>query len=265
MLASPVARYMQSPVFSIDGGASLQEALARLTKHGVSSLAVSDGGNPLAAVISRSDLLAAGSVELDDTHGGLELVLPDRLVREIAHRDVALFDPETDTVRRAAALMVERGVHRVFAAKGAHLYGVFSTRDVLRAIADERVAIPVSSVMSTPVRAIHLETTVDHAVDELKRANVTGLIVIDDHEWPVGVFTKTEALEAKGYFSIDSVERVMTRRLITLSATTALHHAAAQVFATRARHAAVLDAKRHLCGIVSGLDFARAGATSGSG
>jgi predicted transcriptional regulator len=258
MLDSPVSAYMRSPVFSIEAGASLDETLERMERHAVSSLAVSDNGNPLAGVVTRTDLLAVGNVDLDTDNGGLRIFFPDKKVREVASPNMVLVDPEVDTVRVAAERMTESRVHRVFAAKGAHLYGVFSTRDALRALADARVDRPISEVMSTPIETVSVRAPIDESVDRLRNAHVSGLVVVDAHGSPVGIFTQKEALESRGFFSIHRVERVMSRRVISVAATTAIHLAAAQAYSTGAKHAVVVGQKGEVVGIASGLDFARA-------
>jgi predicted transcriptional regulator len=259
MLDRLISRYMSQPVFTISADADLDTARDRLANHGVSSLAVSDAHNPVAAVISRTDLLAAGSVEVDQKHGALHLRLPPKKVREIANPDVVVVDPEVETVRGAAARMVDRRVHRVFAAKGEHLYGVLSTRDVMRCVADARVTTSIDAVMTTPVHVVEVKEQIQQAVARLQQVGTSAIVVVDPRDWPVGLLTQHEALEARGYFSADTVDLVMSSRFITVHANAALHHVAAQAVATRARHAVVVN-DRQVLGVVSGLDFARAAA-----
>lgn len=259
MLDRLISRYMSQPVFTISADAELDTARDRLANHGVSSLAVTDGHNPVAAVISRTDLLAAGSVEVDEKHGALHLRLPRKKVREIANPDVVVVDPEVETVRVASGRMVERRVHRVFASKGEHLYGVLSTRDVMRCVADARVTTIIDTVMSTPVQVVEAKEQIDFAVARLRQVGTSAIVVVDQRGWPVGLLTQREALEARGYFSADTVDLLMSPRFITVREGAALHYVAAQAVATRARHAVVVD-DRQVLGVVSGLDFAGAAA-----
>lgn len=250
---------MTSPVFSISADATLDSARQRLAQHNVSSLLVYDEGRPVAGVISRSDLLAVGTVELDPEHGALHLHLPPKKVRELATIGVVTVDPEVATVQAAAQRMVEQSVHRVFAVEACHAYGVVSTRDVTRAIADARLTQPVRTVMSTPVHTIDCSLEIESALARLRDVGTSALVVIDSSKWPVGILTQVEALEARGFFSVDSVDRVVSTRFIAVHPESALHHVAARAVATRARHALVLD-RDEIVGIVSGLDFARAAA-----
>ena len=259
MLNRPVSHYMSSPVFAIAADADLETARTRLEQHHVSSLLVQDGDHHLAGVISRTDLLRAGEVSLEPEHGALQLRLPTQHVRDAAHMEVVTVEPNA-SVRDAARMLVEHGVHRVYVASHEHGYGVLSTRDVMRALVDSRVSARVSQLMTSPVQTLNASDPVDAAVDRLREAKVTGLVVVDAAGWPVGLFTQHEALESKGYFSADPVERVMSSRLITVRESVALHHAAAQAVATRARHVLILDDRHKLSGILSGLDFAQAAA-----
>ncbi len=252
-----VSRYMSTPVFTISAGATLDEARDRLAMHGVSSLAVSDGGNPIAAVISRTDLLAAGTVDIADV--GLQLKLPPKKVREVANKDVITVNPETETVQAAAAQMADRRLHRVFAAKGEHLYGVLSTRDVMSWVTDARVESNVSALMSTPVQAVQATDSIEHTVERLKTVGTSALVVVNEKIWPVGLFSQVQALESRAFFTSDTVDRVMSRRFIVVHANSVVHHVAAQAVATKAHHAVIVD-EDEVVGIVSGLDFARVAA-----
>lgn len=257
MLDRPVSYYMSTPVFSIAADVELVTAQQRLEQHRVSALLVQDGADPIAAVLSRADLLRVGRVDLDPQRGGLRLLVPSQLVRDAATPSVVTVSPEGTSVREAARAMLAHGVHRVFVATPQHAYGVLSTRDVMRALVDARASTSMAELMTSPVRTIAATVTIEQAVSALRDAQVVGIVVTDAAGWPVGMFTQEQAVESAGYFSIDPVERAMSHRFIVANAPGAAHHVAARAIATRARHAIVME-QRSIVGIVSGLDFARA-------
>jgi CBS domain-containing protein len=94
------------------------------------------------------------------------------------------------------------------------------------------------------------------AADLLQESRVRGLVV-EDAEWPVGVFTQTEALAASKLDPTTPVEEVMSCALLCLPLKLPLFRAAAFALQTRARTILAV-ASRDLHGIVSGLDMARA-------
>lgn len=252
-----VSRFLSAPVFSVGADASLEDARLRLEQHGVSSLAVFDGPDPLAGVITRKDLLEVGRFEVHDD-GVSRLGLPPQSVRWLMSTPVLAVDPES-TLRQVASELWRHHVHRAFVARGSHLHGVCSTRDVMRGLIDARVATPVERLMSSPVESIPVDSLLVAAIDRLRSCAVTGLAVIDGHGWPVGMFTQAEALESRSRAPSTTLERAMSARFVAVGPRTAVHHAAAQALATRARHAIVVEGGA-LLGILSGLDFAHAAA-----
>ncbi len=260
MLGHPVTYYMRSPVFIIAADTDLETARHRLETQNVSCLGVSDGAEPLAAVISRTDLLRVARI-VRGAEGASKLVLPAQKVRDHMHAPVFTLGPEADMVS-AAREMAERSVHRLFVRKPHTLFGVVGTVEVMRALVDARVTTPVAALMSAPVGTVDARTPLAEATQRLRSTGVTGLVVVTGaEERPVGMFTQREALESTAHADHLPVDVMMSARFITVHETTALHHAAAQAAATRARHVLVMEGK-HLVGIVSGLDFAKAAAAA---
>jgi CBS domain-containing protein len=134
--------------------------------------------------------------------------------------------------------------------------GVLSTKDVMRAIRDKRVKSPIREWMSSPVFTIRADEPVSLAVERLVKAHVTGLVVVED-DWPIGLFTQREALEARDRERNTPVEETMSAALLALDIDTELHRAAAQAAATRVRRVVAVRGRR-MEGILTGIDFARA-------
>lgn len=250
----PVADYMSSPVSSVSVSTDLTDAERVLAERNVSSLAVLDHEGRMAGVISRTDLLRVGRLRSSMGNDGTLLTLPRMQVRERMVTEVVAVDPETPAAA-AAALMVARHIHRVFVVDDGEAIGVFSTRDCMRAVLDERITAPLSSVMSHPVLTVEASEGIARATDLLEEVHVRGLIVVDN-EWPVGIFTQGEALSARARDPGLAVEEVMNAALLCLPETLPLFRAAQFALATRARRILAVEA-RHMRGVVSGIDFAR--------
>lgn len=251
----PVRRWMRSPVRTIREDASLSDTDHILREHTLSSLAVvDDAGRPL-GVVSRTDLLRVGRAKSAFGRRAPLLDLPSQPVSSVMTRGVLSVAPD-NALAHAASLMVSQHVHRVFVVDSAKLVGVLSTRDLMDAVATHKEKAPISDFMSAPVLSVAAIDTVGRATDRLEDAKVAGVLVTDETDWPVGLFTQVEALQARELPASTPVEDVMNYALLCLDIDTPLHRAARHAIETRARRVvAVRD--RRVCGILTGIDFAR--------
>lgn len=250
----PVSDFMSAPVATIHPDLSLQDAERRLEEGSYSCLAVTDPDGHLIGVLSRTDILRIGRLRAAMGEEAQLLKLPHQVVRGRMTRDVITADPTTP-LSAAAAAMVQHHIHRVFVVQNSRPVGVLSTRDLMRAIVEARVADPISRWMSSPVMTIAATSTVGEATDVLQESRVRGLVV-EDQEWPVGVFTQSEALAASSRDPSVPVEEVMSCALLCLPTNMPVFRAAAFGLETRARRILATQA-RQLHGILSGLDMAR--------
>jgi len=256
-IEEPVRRFMSSPVHAVRRSASLDEVQELLAACDISSVAVVEKDTRIVGVISRTDLLRVGRVHALDARGRPLLRLPETRVERRMRTDLVTVAPDT-TVARASALMVERHIHRVYVCDGERLVGVFSTRDAMRALVEQRprAMTPIVRLLSRPVMTVAPNDTVAAATDRLTLAGVRGLAVVEG-EWPVGLFTQAEALAARDRPAETEVEEVMSYGLLCLPSNTPLHRAAAHALATRARRVLAVEGRR-LVGILTGVDIAAA-------
>jgi predicted transcriptional regulator len=254
----PVEIYMSSPVHSVRPEDDLREAQRRLDGLSITSLAVVEGDGDLVGVISRTDLIRVGRRQAGSRGKAALLTLPEMRVSRRMTKEVVKVAPR-DPLAVAAKQMVKDRLHRVFVEEAGQLVGVLSTNDVMLAIRDKRVKSPISEWMSSPVFTIRSEEPVSLAVERLEKARVTGLAVVED-DWPIGLFTQREALEARDQPRNTPVEEAMSAALLALDLDTPLHRAAAQAAATRVRRIIAVRG-RNMEGILTGIDFARAAST----
>jgi len=253
-LAVPVAELMVSDVATVAATDSLTEVEALFERRGCSSAPVMEGRR-MVGVVSRTDLLRAGRRDAAG-HGGALAPLDAKRAGDVATRPAIAAGPR-DTASQVATLMVERRIHRVFIEDDGRLVGVFSTLDLLRAISSARVPTPLFEVMSKPAFTIPLAASIGHATDRLAAAHVSGVIVIDEEGWPVGIFSQREALLARALPAGTSVEDAMNHALVCLHDKAPLHRAATLAAAARARRVLAIEDRR-VVGVVTPLDFARA-------
>ncbi len=255
----PVETFMTQPVHSVSPDDDLNTAQLQLRKLGITSLPVVEegpGGEAICGVISMTDLLQIGRRQAGTRSTAALLTLPEQRIAEHMSSDVSTVAP-SDPISLAVAKMVEGHIHRIYVVKEKALVGVLSTRDVMLAIRDKQIKTPVSEWMTSPAFTVRAEEPISLATDRLEKARVSGLIVLEQ-DWPIGLFTQREALESTDMERSTPVEQAMNSAMLILNAQTPLHRAAAQAAALRVRRVIVEDS-RHIVGILTGFDFAKAG------
>lgn len=121
----------------IDPEAPAREAERLLKTYRVSGLPVVEGGEVI-GVISQSDLVVARSSDLIGSHW-------ERLRVRHLMTTPAVTVHTTATLRYAARQMVSRHIHRlVVVGDDGHPIGVLTPLDLLRAVVDEDVPVPLS-------------------------------------------------------------------------------------------------------------------------
>lgn len=251
----PVSAYMTTAVEAVHPTDPLERVQAALATQAFSAVAVVDERQQLVGVVSRTDLLRLGRRQASTRSGASVLVLPRKAVHEVMEPDVLTVTPETP-LSQAATLMLRHRVHRLFVEEQGKLLGVVSTKDLMSAVVEKRIAAPLSGFMSHPVFSVSFDDSLAVAVERLDKAHVSGLVVMED-DWPIGVFTQIEALEAKDLARDTPVEQALSPAMLCLDVETPLYRAAQQAHAMDARRIIAVK-NRRLEGILTGLDFARA-------
>lgn len=252
----PVRRWMRTPVRTVREDTTLTEVDHVLRERTLSSLAVVDRDGAAVGVISRTDLLRVGRATGAIGRRAPLLALPAQSAASVMTRGIVSVSPDAP-LHEAAHVMVSRHVHRVFVQDKDGLVGVLSTRDLMDAVAEHKEKTPLSEWMSTPVLSVSALDTVSFATDRLADAHVAGVIVLDEREWPVGLYTQVEALQARELPASTPIEDAMSYALLCLDMSTPLHRAARHAIDTRARRVVAVQDRR-VWGILTGIDFARA-------
>lgn len=253
--AMTVSLLMNSPVVSVTPDTTLDVAYRTCLDRRISCVPVVDASGKVLGVLSDTDLLRVGRLQPASLAGVQLLDLPSEPVGQHMHQGIVTVR-EDASVEAAAQKLVDHGIHRVFVEKDGRLIGVFSTEEVLVALREKRVGTPIVEVMTAPVNTVFMHAPLADAVSRLDRAHMSGLAVVDEHEHPVGVFTKTEALKARDKPTDTKVEDVMSYAMLHQNGRTPLFRAAAHAYETSTRRVLVMQ-DRKLAGILTGLDFAR--------
>jgi CBS domain-containing protein len=252
--AQPVLEHMVSPVHTIADGDKLERADRELSRLHISALAVTDRSGAMVGVLSRTDLIRAGRVRRVGGRRELSLSLPDASVREHMTSTVEVVAPDT-SLAEAARRMLRQHVHRLFVAEDRRPLGVVSTKEMVSAVVQARVALPIAELMHGSLVTVQANEPVALAVDRMTAAHHSGLLVLEGG-WPVGIFTQADALAAQEAPAADPVESWMDTRFVCLPLATPVFRAGEQALATRARRVLAIDASG-LRGVLTGMDFAR--------
>lgn len=249
LLRTPVHEYTSSPLISIAPTAMAMEAEAMIEDHEITALGVLDDAGVLVGVLSRTDLLSAAIGE-----PGATFSLPDVPVAELMSPEPVTIEADAEMAEAARTMRLQK-VHRLVVVRDGAPVGVVSTRDVMRAVADERIGVPAVEVATRVVVTVDVEDSMSLAVDRLDRSTHHGLVVVEDG-WPVGTFSQLDALLGRARDPRTPVEEVMELRALALPSTTPLHRVATRALAMNVRRVILVDGDS-VVGLVSAFDFTR--------
>lgn len=251
----PVGIFMSTPVHSIDQESGIHHCEQHMQKLGVSSLVVVDSSGGLVGVVSTTDILRSG-LRNAGNRPEASLLETSGVVRDIMTKGVISVDVGA-SMGKAAATMVQHKVHRVYVTARGDIAGVVSTWDIMAAVEAARVETPVAEFASNEIISVRASETIALASERLGKAHISGLLVVDESEWPVGIFGQKEALIAGDARRSNTVESAMNAAVLTLPDHCALHNVARQARAMSARRVAITHGQK-LVGILTGVDFAKA-------
>jgi CBS domain-containing protein len=249
-----IAQRMSQPVHSVGPDDWLTDAEAQLLRHEVSQLPVLNGRGHVCGTIGRVELLRAGRVRV--VRGGPEplLSLPQARVREFMRTQVEVAAPESP-LREAARRMVRQRLRQLLVVRDSKLLGVLSVSDLASVVEERQVTTPLAWLMSPSVVSVRSFDSLRTATDRLEATDHEGIVVLDA-EWPVGIFTRCQALAAREAPSELAVERWMDPRVLCLPLGAPAGYAAGRMRAAGVDHIVVTDEDRP-CGIVTSVDFAK--------
>lgn len=154
-------------------------------------------------------------------------------IREIFHPELLSCTLDT-TLQDAARQMVEARHSSVLVMKEGEVLGIWTEQDALKMAAADPEAHqqPISSVMSHPVRTIHVDCTIGDATVLFREQGVRHFLVIDGSGQPLGMLSQSDIVRNQGleyYVSLREVKSVFNRDHLTVSADMPLHAALQQM------------------------------------
>lgn len=117
---------------------------------------------------------------------------------------------------------------------------------------------PVTQLMSKSLHTITPDTTITDAAGTLIAEGIGSLVVVDESNKPVGMFTNTDLarLVSDGRSPAETtVEEYMTDEFFTLNAQNGARDAAAKMIGKNVHHLPVVDDDGAVVGMVSTMDI----------
>ena len=184
----------------------------------------------------------------------------DLPVERILHPRLLSCPPETP-LREAARLMSDARCSSILVMEGSQLQGIWTERDALTIdfSLPDALDMPISRVMSSPVKTIPGRTSVGEAALRFKLDSVRHYVVVNDGGEHLGIVTQSDVVQNQGveYFvQLRDVNSVLREPPIWVPGTLPLGEAAKRMREVR-RDALVVEGPDGEAGILTERDIIR--------
>ena len=288
---------MRTEVVSVRDDAPLRDAVDLLVGQEFRALPVVDAARRLRGILSNGDLLATGGLTARlellsampaEERDGVMDALADKKVSEVMHRDVTVLELR-DTMETATRRMSELRLKRLpVVDRAGRLAGILSRADVLRAVAESFPrdaadgphpgAMTAGDLMRADAPVVVADAPLAEVVMVVASTRLNRAVVVDADRRVVGVVTDADVLRSVGAgarsgvvgalmrvggraHSSATAADVMRGDAPTVTADTSLADAARMIVARRHKLLPVVDADRHLLGILDRADLLKAAST----
>jgi CBS domain-containing protein len=283
---------MRTDVVSVSDAAPVREAVELLVGRGFRALPVVDALGILRGIVANSDLIEKGGLkvrlELLDAmppHAREAVLakLPATRVREVMHREPEVLRLD-DTVAKATKRMSELKLKRLpVVDRDGRLVGILSRADVLRAVAESfprevpatashAGALTAGELMRTDAPVVQSNAPMSEVVNAVASTRLNRVIVVDAGNRVVGVITDADVLRSVEPGArpgvVGALMRVGGSAASKATAADVMHAdapvveagatlaAAAHLMVTHRRKILpVVDAERHLLGVIDRADL----------
>ncbi|MEO5337800.1 MAG: EAL domain-containing protein [Magnetospirillum sp. WYHS-4] len=186
-------------------------------------------------------------------------------VERIAHTQILACSPGL-RLREAARRMQEERCSSIVVMDGDTPVGIWTERDALRLDFSDRASldVPVSTVMSKPVKTVSGKVSVNKVGGRFKEEGVRHLLVEDDRGKVIGIVTQTDVILNQGvehFLFLRDVGSALNRPLVVIPGTADLNEAARRMRESGVDAAVVTGAGDEEPGIVTERDLVRLIAT----
>ncbi|GAA0586383.1 CBS domain-containing protein [Caenispirillum bisanense] len=209
------------------------------------------------AAVAEPTVPGARSRAREEGEFGRQLWPVGRIIRR------AILQCPADTpVAQAARLMAEQGCSSIIVTEAGAAAGIWTERDALALDFSDADALarPIAEVMSTPIRTLREDVTIEEAMPRFRESGLRHFLVVDAYNKPVGVLSRTDMVRNSGlhgYLTLRTVASVTGRRPLEIAADASVAAAARALRHTEAEAALVVEADGTAFGIVTERDILR--------
>lgn len=267
-----VRNWMGSNVITVTPETHLNDARRIMDAEKIRHLPVVENDR-LVGIITRRGLLRADLSPLNETGWTAEGSLNDERVGAIMTANPITTLPDAALPKAARVLLENKITGLPVLDPQGRLAGILTSSDIFRALLAElpflKETILVKDYMTAQVISITPDTAILEAHRLMGVERIRALPVVDGEEL-LGIVTRTDLMSADPSrltgklqqemalkIQTQSVERIMTRRLLTVGHDQPILEAARLMLENKIHALPVLDANRRMVGIVTESDLFR--------
>ena len=269
MINGMVKGWMSSPVITVVPETSLSEARKLIDERQIRALPVLKNGK-LVGIITKRGLLRLDLSILENESWKQGIDMAEETVGEVMTLKPITLLPET-LMPKAARILLENKITALPVVENGNLVGILTNSDLLRFILAEypglKKEIRVKNYMTDEVVTIDEDTTLLECHRLMGTKRIRSLPVMNGNKL-VGLVTRTDLmssdpsrLASKNNQEISlkiltqSVNKVMTKEVLTISPETELTSAAQLMLDHKIHALVVLDDEKKLVGILTESDL----------
>ncbi len=184
---TPVEAIMSSPLITAPWDMDLTSARHLVEEKGIRHLAVTDDAGKVVGIVSDTDFRM---------HLGSAAFRHLRTLEGIMDRKIPNLPP-TAQLDEAIASMLEHAADYLIVSQDERPIGILTERDIPRLLnryADPH-AVPLGEAMTSPLRSVHIETSVTGALEAMNRFRLRHMIVLDNDGQIAGVISQRRLFE----------------------------------------------------------------------
>ncbi len=186
-LNKDVFEYASKPVITVKTSHNLFEAINLMIENDISKLVIVDDNDYPIGVLSQRTLISI----IDQ-----EMLKRNKFVKDVVkHKHLISLSP-SDTLDKAIKILVENGIRAVVILENERAIGILTQKDLTKLISlgIELETSLIKDYMKKPVVTCKLDTPLIEASNIMSRLNIRRLIVVDEHDKPIGVITQGDII-----------------------------------------------------------------------
>jgi len=261
--------WMSSPVITATKDMHLSDARKLISERKIRALPVVENGQ-LIGIVTRRGLLRMDLSLLQEDAQYLDLDPAEMKVQDVLTLNPITIRPEA-LIPKAARIMLENKITALPVIENGKMVGILTNSDLLRFIIAEYPVVknkkPVSHYMTDEIVSIRPDDSLLEAHRLMGTKRIRSLVVMEGDKM-VGLVTRTDLMSSDPsrmasrnnqkislQILTESVEKVMSKSLITISPDASIVEAATLLLEHKIHCLPVVDAEQEPVGIITESDL----------